>query len=403
MSLKGKKILIGMTGGIACYKVPYLVRHLWRAKAEIRVIMTDAATKFVTPLTLESVSNNPVATDMFPPDRYVGTRHIDMAQWPDLVMVAPATANFMGKVAAGISDDLLTTVICATPRPVMIAPAMNPQMWLNAVTQRNFATLRELGYIFIAPDEGYTACDHYGIGRMAEPEELFESIKKYFTKGGKTAKKKALNGKKILITAGPTRETIDPVRFLTNRSSGKMGYALAQASAQMGADTTLISGPVNLKPPNGVKLISIESNAQLLSAVKREIKKTDCLIMAAAPADFTPDSKANAKIKRSDAVLNLKLKSTKDILKEIAPLKKKHQRVVGFALETNDGVANARKKLKEKKLDLIVLNTPSDTTGFDHDTNEVLLIAPGKKPVKLDLASKLEISFGILDRVASLL
>jgi phosphopantothenoylcysteine decarboxylase/phosphopantothenate--cysteine ligase len=182
-----------------------------------------------------------------------------------------------------------------------------------------------------------------------------------------------------------------------------MGYALAQASAQMGADTTLISGPVNLKPPNGVKLISIESNAQLLSAVKREIKKTDCLIMAAAPADFTPDSRANAKIKRSDAVLNLKLKSTKDILKEIAPLKKKHQRVVGFALETNDGVANARKKLKEKKLDLIVLNTPSDTTGFDHDTNEVLLIAPGKKPVKLDLASKLEISFGILDRVASLL
>ncbi|UCG60890.1 MAG: hypothetical protein JSV52_11240 [Candidatus Zixiibacteriota bacterium] len=191
MSLKGKKVLIGLTGGIACYKIPYLVRYLWKEKAEVRVIMTEGATKFITPLTLESVSNNPVATDLFPEDRFTGTHHIDMAQWPDLIVIAPATANFMGKVASGVSDDLLTTVVCASPKPIMIAPAMNPQMWLNKVTQRNKVVLAGLGYTFVGPDEGSTACDHYGIGRMAEPEKIFKAIKTFFSKGSASPKKKA--------------------------------------------------------------------------------------------------------------------------------------------------------------------------------------------------------------------
>lgn len=403
MSLKQKKILIGMTGGIACYKIPYLVRFLWKEKAEVRVIMTEAATKFITPLTMESVSNNPVAVEMFPSDRFVGTRHIDMAQWPDLIMIAPATANFMGKVASGISDDLLSTVICASPRPVMIAPAMNPQMWLNRVTQRNHESLKQLGYTFIGPCEGGTACDHYGIGRMAEPEELFEAIKAHFTKSPAGRKKKALTGKRVIVTAGPTREAIDPVRFLTNRSSGKMGYALAKAAADYGADTVLISGPTSLEPPAGVRLITVETTAQLHRAVKKEFPSADCLIMAAAPSDYTPARAEKSKIKKSSNSLSLSLKPTVDILADIAGSKRKGQLVVGFALETDNGLANARKKLREKKLDMVVLNTVSAETGFEHDTNAVTLILPGRKPISLSVAPKSQISVTILDQVCSLL
>lgn len=392
-----------MTGGIACYKIPYLVRYLWKEKAEVRVIMTEAAKRFITPLTMESVSNNPVAVEMFPADRFVGTRHIDMAQWPDLVVVAPATANFMGKVVSGISDDLLTTVICATPKPVMIAPAMNPQMWLNKVTQRNYASLKELGYEFIGPEEGGTACDHYGIGRMAEPEELFEAIKSHFKKSPAGRKKKALTGKRIIVTAGPTREAIDPVRFLTNRSSGKMGYALARAALDYGAETVLISGPTELQPPAGVKFISVETTAQLHRAVKREFGAADCLIMAAAPSDYTPTKTKKSKIKKSSNSLSLSLKPTVDILADISKSKRKGQVVVGFALETDHGLANARKKLKEKNLDMVVLNTPGTASGFEHDTNAVTLILPGRKPISLSVAPKSHISARILDQVYSLL
>lgn len=404
MSLKGKKVLIGLTGGIACYKIPYLVRFLHKEEAEVRVIMTDAATKFITPLTLESVSENPVATDLFPPDRFVGTRHIDMAQWPDLIVVAPATANFMGKVVSGISDDLLTTVICATPKPVIIAPAMNPQMWLNKVTQRNFASLKELGYVFVGPGEGGTACDHYGIGRMEEPENIFKVVKDFFTRGAKsTRKKKALTGKRVVVTAGPTREAIDPVRFITNHSSGKMGYAIARSAIELGAETVLISGPTALEAPGGARLVSVETTAQMHAAVKREFAKADCLIMAAAPSDYRPDKPQKSKIKKSSNSLSLSMKPTVDILKDIASLKRKKQVVVGFALETDNAIPNARKKLKEKKLDMIVVNSPGKETGFEHDTNSVVIIMPGKKPVELPVAPKSEISERLLDLVTSLL
>ncbi|HWR82717.1 MAG TPA: bifunctional phosphopantothenoylcysteine decarboxylase/phosphopantothenate--cysteine ligase CoaBC, partial [Candidatus Deferrimicrobium sp.] len=254
MLLKDKKVLVGLTGGIACYKVPGLIRFLTKEGAAVRVMMTRAATKFITPLTLETVSNQPVAIEMFPESEFVSTRHIDLAEWPDLIVVAPATANFLGKVAGGISDDLLTTIICASPRPMLIAPAMNPQMWANAITQRNVGTLRQLGHFFADPGEGEMACEQYGVGRMAEPEQIYLAVKCLLL--GKI-EKRVLSGRKVVVTAGPTREPLDPVRYLSNYSTGKMGIALAQAAVLLGADTTIIYGPTGLMPPAGVRTVSI--------------------------------------------------------------------------------------------------------------------------------------------------
>jgi phosphopantothenoylcysteine decarboxylase/phosphopantothenate--cysteine ligase len=400
MSLEGKKVVVGLTGGIACYKIPYLVRSLTGAGAEVKVIMTEAACKFITPLTMETVSGHPVAVELFPENKFIATRHIDLAQWPDVIIVAPATANFLGKTASGISDDLLTTVVCASARPVIIVPAMNPQMWHNRVTQRNYAFLKELGYHFIDPDEGDTACGDLGVGRMAEPAKIFEFIRSFL---GKAAKKKVLTGKKILVTAGPTREEIDPVRYITNRSSGKMGFALAEAARELGADTTLISGPVTLPPPEGVRFIAVETTAQLDEAVKKEFKKADILIMAAAPSDYTPVEKVLEKIKKDKKNIQIAFTGTPDILKDIGRMKKKHQRVVGFALETENALGNARKKLKEKNLDLIVLNNIRDKgAGFGYDTNKVTLLIPGRKPVVWPLMTKLEISFKLLEILTGL-
>jgi len=400
MSLKGKKIVIGLTGGIACYKIPYLVRFLTGEGAEVKIVMTDAATKFITPLTLETVSGHPVATDMFPPDKFITTRHIDLAQWPDLIVIAPATANFLGKTAGGISDDLLTTVVCATAKPVMIVPAMNPQMWLNKITQKNYKFLRDTGYYFIEPCEGDTACGDQGVGRMAEPQKIFETIRDFFKNN---SKKKVLTGKKYVITAGPTREAIDPVRFISNQSSGKMGYALAEAAVSLGAETVLISGPTALTPPDGVKFVPVETTDDLHKAVTKEFANADCLIMAAAPADYTPVKEAPEKIKKSRAHLKLAMAPTVDVLKEVGKKKKPGQVLVGFALETQKGVENARKKLKDKKLDLIVLNNPKEEgAGFEYDTNIVTLIYPGKKPETWPLDTKSNIAVKLLVNTASL-
>lgn len=401
MSLKGKKVLVGLTGGIACYKVPYLVRDLHRADAETRVLMTEAATKFITPLTLEAVSNHPVAVEMFPENEFVSTRHIDLGEWPDLVIVAPATANFIGKIASGISDDLLTTVICACQKPVMIAPAMNPGMWAHPATQKNVAYLQKIGYQILGPGEGDMACDHTGLGRMLEPDELFEAVRSFLDKG---AKKKVLEGKTIIVTAGPCREPLDPVRYISNRSSGKMGFALASAARDLGARTILISGPTSLAQPPGVKFESVETTAQMHKAVDKHFKKADCLIMAAAPADFRPGQKAGQKIKKNSSGLQMSLKPTVDILKEMGEKKKKGQVLVGFALETENGVSNARRKLKEKKLDLVVLNNPRDkNSAFDSDTNKVSLIRARKKPEHWDLQNKSDVARKLLDAIAAML
>lgn len=375
MPLKGKKIIIALTGGIACYKTPYLVRFLVKEEAEVKCIMTESATKFITPLTLETVSENPVAVKMFPEQEYIATRHIDLAEWPDLFVVAPATANFLGKIASGISDDLLTTIICATNRPVLIAPAMNPQMWLNPITQKNYKFLKENKYLFVDPAEGKMACHHWGVGRVAEPEDIFEEIKKYFSSPkDKKKTKKVTPSKNILITAGPTREPIDPVRFLSNHSSGKMGYALAKAAIEAGHEVTLISGPVDIAPPNSVDLISIETTEELSKQVLKQIKKHDCLIMAAAPADFSPELIENKKIKRKDSSLKISLKPTNDILKAVSKIRRKNQIIVGFALETNNHLENGLKKLSEKKLDMIVINKLSTDTGFNTDTNQATIL-----------------------------
>ena len=400
MSLKDKKILVGLTGGIACYKTPYLIRLLGREGASVRVVMTRAATKLITPLTLETVSGHPVAVELFPEGEFAATRHIDLAEWADLITVAPATANFLGKAAGGIADDLLTTIICATPRPVMVAPAMNPGMWSSRVTQKNYAYLKELGYFFVGPTEGEMACDDYGVGRMAEPEQIFEAVK-CFLSGN--FEKRLLAGKKVLVTAGPTREALDPVRFLSNYSSGRMGFALAQAALLLGAETTLISGPTSLMPPAGAKLISIKSTSELSDSVKKEFKQSDCLIMAAAPADFTPASVAAHKIKKAAAGWTLAFEPTVDILKGVAAKKKASQLVVGFALETENAVANARKKLKEKNLDMLVLNQPGDKTGFAGETNRVTILMPGKKPDRWPLMDKREIAGRLLAKIAAML
>ena len=399
MSLSGRQLVVGLTGGVSCYKVPNLVRLLYKEGASVQVIMTKAATKFITPLTLESVSQRPVAIQMFPEDEYVATRHIDYSDWAELIIIAPATANFMGKIATGISDDLLTTVVTAHRRPILIAPAMNPGMWENTVTQKNYNYLKELGHNFVDPVEGEMACDHEGVGRMAEPEEIFEAIKVHLF----PVKKKSLSGKKVLITAGPTREKIDAVRFISNYSSGKMGYALAQAAIEMGAETTLISGPSSLVPPPGTKFVSIESTEQLYQAVTKEFANTDCLIMAAAPSDFKPENESSQKIKRNGAGLKLLLQPTVDILKSLTNGKRKSQLVIGFALETSDAIANATKKLNEKNLDAIVVNKVSTTTGFNSDTNQVTFIARDKEPIEWPLLTKLETSRKLLEVLSSMI
>ncbi len=406
MSLQGKKVLVGLTGGIACYKVPYLVRDLMRQGAEVRVMMTKSATKFITPLTLETVSGYPVAVDMFPEREFVGTRHIDLANWPDVVVIAPATANFFGKIASGVTDDLLTTVVIASPVPVMVAPAMNPQMWQHPTTKRNAAYFREIGYEVVGPAEGDMACDHVGIGRMVEPREILAAIERLLgkKKSVPTNQTKAvLTGKRLLITAGPCREPIDPVRYISNRSSGKMGYALAEAAVQLGATVTLVSGPSRLSAPSGVDFVPVETTDQMYQAVSQRFPDTHYLIMAAAPADFAPSQAAAHKIKKQQAEMQLSLSPTVDILKAMGERKKDGQVLIGFALETDDGIANARRKLKAKNLDMIVLNNPLDAnSAFDHDTNKVTIIQPEGDPEEWPLDNKSNVAFKLLEKIAGM-
>lgn len=403
MSLSGKKVIVGMTGGIACYKVPYLVRALIKAGAEVRVIMTDHATKFVTPMTLAATSRNPVYTDMWAERDEIATRHIELARWADLLVIAPATANFIGKVASGVSDDLLTTIVCATPAPVMVAAAMNPGMWHNPITQRNARTLTEIGYKFVGPAEGEMAEKQFGVGRMVEPEEILEEVKRFFEAFAER-RSGLLAGRKILVTAGPCREAIDPVRFISNRSSGKMGYAIAEAARDAGADVTLISGPTSLAQPTGVTFVAIESTAQLAEAVSRHFDLTDCLVMAAAPSDFRPSEHADRKIKRTTALLHLELTPTQDILKGLAGQRRAGQVVVGFALETDNDEANGRKKLDEKQLDMIVLNNPrTPGAAFDHDTNQIAILRPGQPTESWPLMSKTEVAARLIAKIADML
>jgi len=395
--LKNKKIILGISGGIAAYKSAEICRGLKRTGAEVIVVMTQAGAKFITPLTMETLSENEVVTELFPEKKMVGTRHVSLADWCDLILIAPATANVIGKIRSGIADDILTTVVISTKSQVMLAPAMNVKMWENPIVQKNVSELKKLGYRFIEPGVGDLACGDVGRGRMAEPEEIVRQVIELLSK------QKDLQGRSILVTASRTVEAIDPVRYLSNPSTGKMGFALAEAAFRRGAKVTLISGPSSLEPPPGVDFISIKSASEMRDQVKKNLKKADCILMAAAVSDFQPEKTAQAKIKKDRAELVLKLKRTPDILKEVGRTKGK-KILVGFSAETEDETKNAKAKLKEKNLDLIVVNNPKKPgAGFEVDTNVASIIDKKGKIQDLPLMSKKELASKILDKVSGLL
>ena len=403
--LRGKHILVGVTGGIAAYKVCYLVRELKKAGADVKVIMTEAASKFVAPLSFSALSGHEVATDLWTLNQSTGsdiaTQHIDLANWANLYVIAPASANTIAKLTYGISDNLLTIVALASRCPLLLAPTMDADMYLNPVTQQNVSKLQERGYHVIPPEVGELASGLKGPGRLPEIQIIVETIENVLDKSVQD-----LKGKKILVTAGPTYEAIDPVRFIGNRSSGKMGFALANAAVQRGASVTLITGPVHLETPRNVTRIDVESAHEMHSAVLAQAGKADAVLMAAAVADFTPQSPAKQKIKKdvSKSELTLPLTSTDDILQSLGEKKKKGTVLVGFALETHDEIHNAKEKLKHKKLDLIVLNSLKDKgAGFGTDTNVVTILDKKGKIEKLPKMSKFEVASQILNRLKKLL
>ncbi len=395
--LNGRKILLGITGGIAAYKAAYLTRVLKRDGADVWVCLTNSGAKFITPLTMETLSQREVLQELFPENRMVGTRHITIAEWADTFVIAPATANILAKMRSGIADDLLTTLLLATAAPVFVAPAMNTRMYEHAATQENIAVLRSRGVRFIEPGTGKLACETVGKGRMAEPEEIAAVLRGFFARAGD------LRGRKILVTAGPTHEPLDPVRYLGNRSSGKMGYRLAEAAAARGAAVILISGPTALLDPVGVEVIRIETAAQMDQAVGERFAGVDAVIMAAAVADFHPIKVAGQKIKKSSGVPILKLGPTADILSGLAQ-RKNRQVLVGFSLETTDPGKEARRKLKDKKLDLIIANNPLVSGAeFGSETNIATIINADGETIETGKITKRALADMICDRLAALL
>ena len=391
--LYGKKIVLGVTGCIAAYKSAYLIRDLVKRGAEVKVVMSPSATQFITPLTLSTLSKNAVVVDMFPENKNgstnLNTLHIDLAQWADLILIAPATVNTIAKIAYGFADNALTTLAAAARSPIVLAPAADVDMYENPTTKENLAKLESLRYYIVEAEEGELASGLSGKGRLAELDKIIDSVE--FVLSGF---EKNLYGKKILVTAGPTIEDIDPVRFIGNRSSGKMGYALAKAAFLRGADVTLISGTSSEIVYQEINMINIRSADEMKKAVDKELKKNDCLIMSAAVADYKPAKVSAKKLKKEKNLTEIKITKTTDILSSI---NKENKIIVGFALETDNEIANAKRKLKEKQLDMIVLNSLKDKrSGFEFDTNKVTLIKKNGKTIKLPLQSKFQIANKIL-------
>ena len=395
--LSGKHIVLGVTGSIAAYKAAYLVRLLIKKGAEVQVVMTAAAKEFITPLTLSTLTRKPVVSEFF--DRRDGSwnSHVDLGQWADAMLIAPCTASTLGKMASGVADNMLATTYFSMKAPVFIAPAMDLDMYSHPVTQRNIETLRSIGNIFIEPSSGELASQLVGKGRMQEPEVIVAALEEYFRTQSQLSKKK------ILITAGPTFEQIDPVRFIGNNSTGKMGFALAEECAARGADVTLISGPVNLKTVHsGINRIDVRSAQQMYEAAMEHFPGSDAAILCAAVADYTPAVVADNKIKRKGE-MTLTLKPTQDIAAALGAIKRPDQRMVGFALETNNEFSNAQDKLERKNLDFIVLNSLRDEgAGFGYDTNKVTLI-DRKESQPLPLQSKKDVAKAIINKLAGLL
>ncbi len=395
MPLQGKNIVLGITGGIAAYKIPYLIRLLIKSGANVRVMVTPAAKDFVSPITLATLSKNPVVVDFIKNDNGTWNNHVEWGLWADLFVFAPVTANTLAKMAIGQADNFLTAVYMSAKAPVFIAPAMDLDMYRHPATQKNIQTLKSYGHHIIPAATGELASGLTGPGRMQEPEVIFSEIKKFFSK------KKVLKNKKILITGGPTYEALDPVRFIGNHSSGKMGIALAEKAAELGAEVELILGPTHLSPKNSsIKLTRIQSAKEMFEAVMQRQKNADIIIMSAAVADFTPEKKASNKIKKTSDTLELRLIKTQDILKNLGENKKEGQILVGFAMETENELENAQKKLKKKNLDLIVLNSLNEkNAGFKYDTNKVTIIDKNLNKKEFSLKSKIEVANDILNEI----
>jgi len=395
-----KKILLCVTGGIAVYKAAALTSKLTQAGASVKVIMSDSARQFVTPLTFQALSRHDVYTDTFDEKESAVIAHIDLADWPDLILLAPATANVIGKLANGIADDMITTTLLATEAPVWVAPAMNVHMYAHPAVQKNMDTLRSFGYQFIEPGEGYLACGYVGKGRLEEPETIVQHLQRFFDEKDQPL---PLRGKKCLITAGPTREAIDPVRFLTNHSTGKMGYALAEEAIKLGAEVTLISGPVHLTPPAKAHVVQVESAAEMYDAVWPFYDDADIVIGTAAVADYKPKVYHTHKVKKQPGDNVIELERTKDILQELG-MKKTHQLIIGFAAETNAVEEYARGKLEKKNADMIVANNVTTAgAGFGTDTNIVTMFKRDGSAINLPMLTKTETAKRILTEAASML
>ena len=391
--MKNKKVLLCITGGIAAYKAAALTSKLVQQGAEVRVLMTHAATQFIGPLTLQSLSKNHVYTDVFNEKDPTIIAHVQLADWADVMVVAPATANIIAKFANGIADDMVSSTFLAVTAPIFIAPAMNVHMYRNLATQNNLQILKTRGCHFIEPGEGMLACGYEAKGRMEEPENIITRLQDFFTR------KDLLKGKKVLVTAGPTREKIDPVRFITNYSTGKMGYAIAKEASNMGADVTLVSGPTLLADPENTTVIRVESADEMYQAVMGLYSNIDIVIKTAAVADYRPKVIATHKTKKQNGNMTIELERTKDILKELGE-KKEHQFLVGFAAETQNIEAYAQKKLQDKNLDMIVANNILDPhAGFGTDTNIVTIYKKDGQCLALPVLSKKEVAIRLLEEI----
>jgi phosphopantothenoylcysteine decarboxylase/phosphopantothenate--cysteine ligase len=403
----GSKIVIGVTGGIAAYKMANLCSKLKQSGHELRVMMTKSATEFITPLTFQALTSNKVIVDMFEHSE-AGVNHIEWADWADCVVIAPATANIIGKISNGIADDFVTTIVMATKAPVILAPAMNVNMFNNPIVQKNIDFLEEIGYSIVEPEEGYLACGYSGKGRLATDDSIVSMIEAVLDHRRNYANSQndynlKLTGKKILITAGPTREAIDPVRFLSNHSSGKMGYAIARVARDAGAQVTLISGPTSIEPPVGVQLINVITAKEMLNEVLTNLPEQDIIIKAAAVADYRPVIISEHKIKKTNDIMTIELQKNDDILLAIADNKLPHQLVIGFAAESENLLENARIKLTNKQLDLIVANDISKSdVGFNVDDNEVCILNKDGVVARIEKTSKNNIAFKILKEINKL-
>lgn len=393
--LKGKKIIIGISGGIATYKTPFLIRLFKKAGAEVKVVATKNALEFVTKTTLETLSQNKIYCEVFSNENDYTTEHVSVTDWGDLFIVAPATANIIGKFAHGIADDALSTSLLAFDKTVIFAPSMNVKMFGNPAVQKNIKILKAHGVKIIEPAEGFLACGTEGKGRMEELSVIFSLTEK------ELKKKEPLTGKKALVTAGPTYEAIDPVRFIGNFSSGLMGYSIAEELADKGAAVTLISGPSRLSVSNnGIKKNNVTSACEMYDEVMNNADKADIIVMAAAVADFTPVISEKSKIKKSDSLLSIQFRPTKDILLQLGENKRKNQILVGFALETNNEIENASKKLHTKNLDFVVLNTLKDKGAcFGTETNKITIVDRNDKITKFEMKPKSKVAEDIVDKI----